>query len=102
MNPLKWLLSLIPPESNDSAGWGPFRLPEDAKWMERAAKLHDHSFQHSDMSGERLSEADASLFYRWSLEANAELDPIKKCRKYGQICRYWPMARRFGRYLWDS
>lgn len=102
MNPLKWILNLFPPEKNDSAGWGPFRLPEDAKWMERAAPRHDYEFEHSADSGRRLSEEDAHLFYAWSLMANAEVDPLRRCKKYEQMCKYWPLARGFGRYLWDG
>ncbi len=102
MNPLKWFLSLLPPESDNSAGWGPFRLPTDAEWMQRAATLHDYDFENSKKSGRKLSEADSDLFYRWTLEAHAEPDPIKRCHKFAQICRYWPLARGFGRYLWDG
>lgn len=102
MNPLRWLINLFPPEKDNSAGWGPFRLPADAEWMERAAKLHDFDFVESATSGQRLSQADSELFWRWALEADAEEDPIKRCKKFGQICEYWPIARKAGRYFWDG
>lgn len=109
MNPLRWLLNLRRPEANDSAGYGPFRLPEDARWMEIAAIKHDADYEVSDTpklvtvyDNARRSESDAHLFYAWSLQANAEKDPIKRCKMYGQICRYWPIARYGGQYLWSK
>jgi len=100
MNPLKWLLSKLPQDPSTKAGWGPFRLPADCEWMQRAAELHDYDYARSATSGQRLSDADAALFWRWAFEAHHEDDPIKRCRKFTQICRYWPIARNFGRYLW--
>lgn len=102
MNPLKWFINLFPPDSNDAAGWGPFRLPDDAAWMNRAAVRHDYEFVKSKDSGRKLSAEDAHLFYAWTLEANAEEDDIKRCHMYSQICKYWPYARAVGRYLWDG
>ncbi len=103
MNPLKWLLNRLPVDSSDSAGVGPFRLPAPrCDWMQRAAKLHDNDFLNSHDGSKRLSEADADLFWRWALEAHAEQDPIERCRKFSDICKYWPLARRFGRYFWDG
>lgn len=102
MNPLKWFINLFPPEEDNSAGIGPFRLPDDAKWMERATPRHDYEFLHSATSGRKLSEEDAHLFYAWTLIANAEPHPIKRCRMYSQICEYWPIARSAGRYFWDG
>jgi len=102
MNPLKWLLNLFPPESDDSAGWGPFRLPDDCAWMNRAAKLHDWDYVHSAAGSKKRSEADFDLFYRWTLEARAEQDPIARCHKAQAICKYWPIARTAGLYFWDD
>lgn len=106
MNPLKWLLNKLPSSSEvdpaNAAGWGPFRLPARCKWMQRAAALHDWEFDNAEKEGKQLSQVDWDLFRRWSLEANAELDPIKRCRMAKDICTYWPYARGFGRYLWDG
>lgn len=102
MNPLKWFVNLFPAESDNSAGVGPFRLPERCEWMQRAANLHDYEFEHASKNGKRLSTVDAELFWRWALEAHAEIDPMKRCQKFGDICRYWPIARTVGRYFWDS
>jgi len=100
-NPLRFLLNdLLPQDKNDSAGLGPFRLPSDAAWMERAAHLHDLAFRDSPESKDRLSEVDAELFWRWTLEAHSHPDPIQRCRRMGQICKYWPLARAIGRYVW--
>jgi hypothetical protein len=102
MNPLKWFLNLFPAEANDSAGWGPFRLPDDAQWMQRAAKLHDWAYTNSSDGTQKRSEADWDLFWRWALEAKSEQDPIKRCKRAQQICDYWKIARRGGLYLWDT
>lgn len=102
MNPLKWFINLFPAESDDTAGWGPFRLPSpECDWMQRAAKLHDWAFANAKAEGRRLSEIDALLFHRWVLEADSCQDPIERCKRYGHICKYWPYARAVGRYLWD-
>jgi len=104
-NPLKYILNnWLPQDSNNSAGWGPFRLPSpECDWMQRAAEQHDYEYQHSGDQGnrERCSEADARLFANWVRAADS-FDPIERCRRYGQICKYWPLARGFGRYLWDN
>lgn len=103
MNPLKWLINLFPAEDNDTAGWGPFRLPSPrCDWMQRAAKLHDYEFSHAEANGKRLSTVDAELFWRWCLEAHAEVDAMRRCQMFSDICTYWPYARAVGRYLWDS
>jgi hypothetical protein len=103
MNPLKWLINLFPPEADDSAGMGPFRLPSPrCDWMQRAARLHDYEFENASANGKRLSEVDADLFWRWAIEAHAQVDTMKRCQMYGDICRYWPIARAVGRYAWDS
>jgi hypothetical protein len=100
-NPLRFLLNeVLPQDQNDSAGLGPFRLPDDARWMERAAHLHDLAFRDSPESGDRLSAVDAHLFWRWAMEANSHPDPIQRCKRMGQICKYWPLARAVGRYVW--
>ena len=70
MDILKKILNKILPEDpDDSAGYGPFRLPDSCQWMQRAAMLHDYSFKDAATSGEKLSAVDAQLFYRWTLEA---------------------------------
>jgi hypothetical protein len=102
MNPLKWLLNLLPQDPSDEAGWGPFRLPADADWMQRAARLHDIEFRESVTSGRRLSEVDSDLFWRWALLARNAEDPMEQCRRMKQICKYWPIARKVGRYFFDG
>ena len=50
----------------------------------------------------RRSEADAELFRNFCRAADAEFDPIKRCQRYSDIGRYWPIARRFGAFFWDE
>lgn len=104
MNPIKWFVNLFPPEQNDSAGWGPFRLPEEAKWIERAAQIHDWEFENASADGKRLSQIDMEFFDRLCLLAKniAGDDYMLRCRMYGHICKYWSIARDVGRYFWDS
>ena len=103
-NPLHWLLNLTKPESDNSAGWGPFRLPEDAQWMQLAANAHDFDYARSDVAPDekRRSEADFDLFWRWALFAHGQEDPIQRCKMAKQICEYWPLARTAGVYLWGK
>lgn len=104
MNPLKWIVNLFPPEKNDTAGWGPFRLPEDALWIERAAFLHDWEFENASADGKRLSQVDAEFFDRLVLLAKniAGDNYMLRCKMYGQIADYWTIARDVGKYFWDS
>lgn len=77
-------------------------MPKRCEWMQRGANLHDWDYEHAKEEPKRLSESDGDLFWRWALEAHAEQDPIERCRKYRDICRYWPYARYLGRYFWDG
>lgn len=100
MNPLRWILNLLPTDESDTAGWGPFRLPSpECDWMQPAARKHDQDFREAPTSGERLSTVDARLFENWCRAAKT-FDPLETCERYEQICKYWPIARRFGRYFW--
>ena len=45
---------------------------------------------------------DSNFFWRLVLLARAELDPQRQCDLMMTICRYWPLAREFGRYLYDG
>lgn len=101
INPLKWFLNLLPVDESDDAGWGPFKLPPEHPFH-RAARLHDISFRNSGSNTERLSEADWLLFWRFVMLARAEPDPIQRCHLAMDACKYWPLARHFGRYLWDG
>lgn len=106
-NPLKYILNnWLPQDSNDSAGWGPFRLPSpECDWMQEGARVHDYQYEHSGDRGNdmRASESDGQLFRNWCRAAEAEFDPLKKCKRYAQICKYWPYVRLLGpSYLWDE
>lgn len=100
-NPLKSILNALPQDPDDSAGWGPFKLPPEHPFH-RAARLHDIAFRNSATGTDRLSEQDWLLFWRFVMLARAEPDPIQRCHLAMDACRYWPLARHFGRYLWDE
>jgi hypothetical protein len=92
---------IIPQDTSDDCGVGPFKLPHNHPFT-RACQLHDYEFVESHRSGKRLSEVDWDLFYRWVLIAAAEPEPLKRCRLAEDICQYWPIARRFGGWFWDG
>lgn len=97
----KILGKIFPQDSSDDCGVGPFKLPHNHPFT-RACELHDFEFVESAHSGKRLSEVDWDLFYRWTLIAQAEMDPLKRCKLAEEICYYWPLARRFGGLFWDG
>ena len=68
--------------------------------MQRAANLHDWDYDTGPKEGKRLSQVDAELFKRWSLEALSCEDPMDACHRIMDVCRYWPIARRAGHLLY--
>jgi hypothetical protein len=100
-NPLKYILTkILPRDTNDSAGYGPFRLPSpECDWMQKGAKQHDIDYTEGNVP---RSVADTTLFISWVLEAWRldKEDGIKLCNKFEQICFYWVIARKGGQYLW--
>lgn len=101
-NPGYWLLGRGEPEADNSAGWGPFRLPKECAWMQRAARQHDARYRESATQTMRRSEADAELFRNWCRAADAAFDSIERCKRYLQICKYFPYVRDFGGFFWDE
>lgn len=70
--------------------------------MQRGASQHDNRYRYSAIGSMRRSEADAELIRNWCRAAEAAFDPIEKCRRYEQICNYWPYVRTFGGFFWDE
>jgi len=101
-NPLKYIITkILPRDNNDSAGWGPFRLPSpECDWMQEDAAIHDADYRASGEDGARRSVADVRLHTGWYLKAMQVVDPIKRCHRLQQICKYWPYARDGGLYIW--
>jgi len=108
MNPLKWFVNLWKPETDNSAGVGPFRLGPEYDWMQIVWNIHDYDYGESDprvtpetpVPETRRSESDWGAFHRLYLIASKEPDPIRRCQMAMQICKIWPIARRGGLYFW--
>lgn len=101
---MSWLKKKVfPSDPNPVCGYGPFSLPEDHPFT-RACVLHDHEFQLAEqgLTEKTLAEADAELFFRWTLIANSQVMIEDKIRLMGEICKYWPLARKVGWILWDG
>lgn len=98
------LMSIFEGDEKNYFGIGPFKpLPSDHPFQ-RAAFLHDWSFEraHAGESEETLAEADEKLFWRMALLAHKQTDPQERCKLMMQICRYWPIARRTGGLFWEG
>lgn len=100
MDVLKWLAKLLPVDENDSAGFGPFRLPKSADWMQSVFRYHDYYYRIGPKQGMRLSDIDWRIFKALTIAAEIPEDPMERCRRARQICRYWPLMRVFGHYLY--
>ena len=100
MDILKWLARQLPVDENDSAGFGPFRLPESASWMESVFKYHDYYYRIGPELDMKLSDIDWRVFKALVIKAETEPNLIKRCRRVRQICRYWPIMRTFGHYMY--
>jgi hypothetical protein len=70
-------------------------LPEDHPFQQ-AAVLHDWAYTAKGKEGMSRDEADADLFWRMALLAHNQQNPEKRCELMLDICRFWPMVKRFG------
>lgn len=101
MDILKWLARFLPEDKEVKAGFGPFRLPDECSWMEPIFEYHDHYYVVGPEKGMRLSEIDARIFKALSIAATQpELDWMIQCKRIKHICKYWPIMRSFGHYLY--
>jgi hypothetical protein len=100
---ISWLKKLLPEDSSNDCGYGPFKLPHDHPFT-RGCNLHDFEFAqaHRGKGEKSLDQVDWELFYRWVMIARAETTHSGKCALARDICRYWPLARGFGGFLWDG
>jgi hypothetical protein len=98
---LKWLARFLPRDPNNTGGFGPFRLPKRALWMNEIFKYHDLWYDIGPKHGMRLSDIDCRVWKGLCLLAEEEPDLIKRCHMYHDICRYWPIMRSAGHYLYN-
>lgn len=101
MDLLKALARLLPEDPNNSAGYGPFRLPSpECDWMQSIFSMHDRYYEIGPDAGMRLSNIDWRIFRALCIAAELPDDPLERCKRARQICRYWPIMRIAGRYLY--
>lgn len=99
----KAIASLLPEDKECTCGYGPFKLPADHPFTP-ACRIHDWEFveAHKGTPDKRLAEVDADLFWRWVLIARKQPTPEKQIELYEDAIKYWPLARRFGVFLWEG
>jgi hypothetical protein len=100
MDLLKQLAKLLPTDPSDRAGYGPFRLPQDAEWMESVFRYHDYYYEIGPEAGMKLSDIDWRIFKALSIAAEIPDDTIERCHRAHQICDYWPIMRSIGHLLY--
>jgi hypothetical protein len=101
MDVIKWLASFIPRDPETKGGLGPFNLPERCAWMEPAFKYHDYYYDIGPKEGMRLSDIDWRIFKVLVITAEQATDPMERCHRAKDICRYWPIMRSAGHYLYN-
>lgn len=101
MDIIKWLAKLLPRDPNNTAGYGPFRLPDDCDWMQPVFSAHDRYYDVGPDAQMSLSEIDWRIFKALTIAAELPEDTIERCHRAHQICRYWPIMRSVGHYLYN-
>lgn len=100
MDILKYLAKFIPRDPDNTGGFGPFRLPKRAEWMNQVFKYHDYYYDIGPGMGMRLSDIDWRIFKALTIAAELAEDPMEKCHRAKDICKYWPIMRSAGHYLY--
>lgn len=100
---LKIIANQIPRDSDNSGGFGPFRLPEEAAaWMSEIFEYHDRYYDIGPTLTPPmpLSEIDWRIFRALTIKAESAETDIERCHRAHDICRYWPVMRSVGHYLY--
>jgi len=98
---LKWLASFIPEDTENKAGFGPFELPDEAGWMRPIFWYHDHYYVIGPEINMQLSEIDWRIFKALVIGAEQTEDWMERCHRAKHICKYWPIMRSAGHYLYN-
>lgn len=102
MNPILRLIKKILPEDDcDICGYWIFNHGPDHPFT-RACVNHDAEFT-ANSKGEpidSLDDADWRLFNSFFYICRNAPTPEERLRLASDLCRYWPYARRYGKYLW--
>jgi hypothetical protein len=99
---IKELAILIPDDPENKAGWGPFTLPDRCDWMASVFWYHDHYYEVGPNIDPpmRLSDIDWRIFKALTILAEQPADPMERCCRAKDICKYWPIMRSAGHYLY--
>ncbi len=102
MDFFKWFArNFIPEDRATKGGYGPFTLPERCFWMEAIFAYHDHYYEVGPECDMRLSEVDVRIAKALMIEATRpDLDWMEQAHRIKDICRYWPIMRTAGHYLY--
>lgn len=94
---------ILPEDPEPGCGYLWFKLPVSHPFA-AACDIHDYYFglAHEKKSEKTLDQADEELLWRWVFTAHNQLDPKRRCALMEDACRYWPLARALGKYLWDQ
>lgn len=92
---------LLPDDPKPGCGYLRFKLPLDHPFTP-ACNLHDYEFglNDSNQAEHTLDETDVMLFNRWALIAKNQPTVNEQINLMLDICRYWPIGHRVGKYLW--
>ena len=100
MDILKWLASFLPRDSSNDAGYGPFRLPDRCAWMQEIFAYHDLYYDQGPAIDMKLSDIDWRVFKALCIKAEEVDDHIERCHRAHDICKYWPVMRQAGHYMY--
>lgn len=69
--------------------------------MNQVFVMHDHYYDVGPAAGMPRAEIDWRIFKALTILAEQEPDLIQRCHKVHDICRYWPIMRGAGFYLYN-
>jgi len=69
--------------------------------MQSVFEMHDRYYDIGPASEMRLSEIDWRIFKALTIAAELPDDPMDRCHRAADICKYWPIMRSAGHYLYN-
>jgi len=101
LNPFRWLVRQIPEDPSDEPGFWFLRLPKRCDWMRSVFRYHDYFYRIGPKYDMRLSDIDWRTFKALVIAAEVPEDPMERCHRANDICRYWRLARIGGHSLFN-
>lgn len=99
----KLLRFFFPSDAENRAGYGPFSLP-DGHPFHRAGAVHDFYFEEAKKGKTEidLDFADLKLIQMFYALANNAQTIHDKLALMEDLCAYWPVARKVGKFIWQG